>query len=153
MQKCFQCLTISTLSSHRGDHGHKWHPWAAAALQGEQVLSNNSFITSWKSSVQNESLGGQMTWAWHGGPVPSLQQGTTSCSLFTRVRQHDVCPLSNQRSASQVSNNNSSSCCLGLSIGITVWLEAEGQAQSCTSALYPPGVYLEIVLAALFRTA
>lgn len=119
-----------------------------------KVLSTNSFIGSRKLSVQDESSGGQMTWAapWHGGPVPSLQQGTTSCSLFTRVRQHDACPLSKQRSALPVSDNGSTSC-LGTSVGITVWLEAQGQAQSCTSVRYPPSVYPEIALAALFRAA
>lgn len=70
---------------------------------------------------------------WHGAPGLSLQQGTTSCFSFSRVRQHDVCPLSKQRSASPDSDSSS---CLGTSTGTMVWLEAQRQEQTCTPVLY-----------------
>lgn len=102
-----------------------------------KVLSTSS-LTSWKPSVQDEPSGEVMIWAalWHGAPGLSLQQGTTSCFPFTRVRQHDVCPLSNQRSASPHSDNSSS--CLGTGTDIMVWLEAQRQEQTCTSVLCSP---------------
>lgn len=86
---------------------------ATKSIPGQQMLcresrmlpgkapSTNSFTSSWKPSVQDESSGGVTTWAgpWHGAPGLSLQQGTTSCSSFTRVRQHNVWPQSLMRAA------------------------------------------------------
>lgn len=86
---------------------------ATKSIPGQQMLcresrmlpgkapSTNSFTSSWKPSVQDESSGGVTTWAgpWHGAPGLSLQQGTTSCSSFTRVRQHNVWPQRLMRAA------------------------------------------------------
>lgn len=150
-------LKTSTSSGHRGGHSHEQHPWAAAALQGEQDApregaQHQQLYQLPKAKCARWVLRGQTTQAgqWHGGPVPSLQQGMTSCSIFTRLRQHDVWPLSNQRSVSPVSNSSS---CLRPCVGNTVWLEAQGQARNYTSVLYPPGVYPETALTALFRAA
>lgn len=151
-------LKSSTSSGHRG--GHKQHPWAAAALQREQDAPREGAQHKQLYQLMQAECAGWVlrgtddmgrTVTWWTCPFLAVEK-KPYCSIFTRERQHDVCPLSNQRSALLVSDNDSSSC-LGVSVGIIVWLEAQGQAPSCTFLLYPPSVYLKIALAALFRAA